>query len=108
MKKKILIGSIFTILLMLSMPMISNIQAQPANNSVSDECEICTTGECRPFCGLRMKLWSFRILVSIDFLKWSKEEFVDYYRIPLMQDFHRDCSGCTNNDDIQQFIEDYW
>ena len=55
-KKKILIGSVFTVLVMLSMPMISNIRAQSAlsltektgqttqiidNNEENSDCDIC-------------------------------------------------------------------
>ena len=44
MKKKILIGSILAALLMLSMPVISNIQAQPtlvSGYKETEECNIC-------------------------------------------------------------------
>ena len=57
MKKKILIGSIFAALLMLSMPVISNIQAQPtATIEKTENCSICPikTSDGRPFCNWLM------------------------------------------------------
>ena len=44
MKKKILIGSIFAALLMLSLPVVSNIQAQSTPATIAEEdneCKIC-------------------------------------------------------------------
>ena len=55
MKRKILIGSIFAALLMLSMPIISTIQVQSTSSKTENdnECSLCTKSETinfRPWC----------------------------------------------------------
>jgi hypothetical protein len=51
MKKKIIMGSVFAALLMLSMPMISSIQAQTSVEN-NKECNICSDQDVtlRPYC----------------------------------------------------------
>jgi hypothetical protein len=114
MKKRVLIGSIFMVLLMLSTTAISSIQAQPktiVKLTESNECEACASEEdepckdgepCKPLCGLRLTLW--QILRKTVYRGCSDEEFARSCLFGLKR-FYEDCHGC---DFAQDFINRYW
>jgi len=82
MKKKIIIGSIFTILLMLSMPMITNIQAEENN------CSICPykikSPSGRPICDW---VWDYQDVMDENWDKWVETGEISYLIVHFIQFF---------------------